>query len=350
MNTKQMTNNLVQRNSSWQQVVHGYQNPDFKRSIWQIANSFIPYLILWFLMVLSLRVSYWLTLALAIPAAGFMMRIFIIFHDCGHGSFFKSQRPNDAIGILTGIITFTPYYNWRHNHAVHHATTGDLDRRGVGDVYTMTLKEYVAASSWKRLSYRVTRNPLVMFTVGPLLIFLIVNRFSFGAAGKRERYSVYWTNLALLGIVLLASLTIGLKAYLLVQLPILAIGTSLGVWLFYVQHQFEGVYWARHEQWDFYSAGYKGSSFYKLPGVFQWFTGNIGFHHIHHLNPRIPNYFLQKCYEENSIFQEVRPLTILSSLKSLKFRLWDEDQSKLVGFGIIKSLDNTPSYTHKKLT
>jgi omega-6 fatty acid desaturase (delta-12 desaturase) len=338
MITKQITNNPIDREISWQQIVRGYQNPDLKRSFWQIANSLIPYLILWLLMVLSLRVSYWLTLALAIPAAGFMVRVFIIFHDCGHGSFFKSQRLNDAFGILTGIITFTPYYNWRHNHAVHHATTGDLDRRGTGDVYTMTVKEYVAASPLKRLSYRVTRNPLVMFTVGSLLIFSILNRFSFGAAGRRERHSVYWTNLALLIIVLLASFTIGLKAYLLVQIPILAIGTSVGVWLFYVQHQFEGVYWARHDQWDFYSAGYKGSSFYRLPKVLQWFTGNIGFHHIHHLNPRIPNYFLQRCHEENSIFREIKPLTILSSLKSLKFRLWDEDRSMLVGFGSIKRL------------
>jgi acyl-lipid omega-6 desaturase (Delta-12 desaturase) len=338
MNAYQTTTYSIHRDDSWQQGIRRYQNPDLKRSIWQIASSLFPYLILWFLMVLSLRVSYWLTLALAIPTAGFMVRIFIIFHDCGHGSFFKSQKLNDAFGILTGIITFTPYYYWRHNHAIHHATAGDLDRRGVGDVYTMTVKEYVAASFWKRLSYRVTRNPLVMFTIGSLLVFLIVNRFSFGATGKRERDSVFWTDLALMGIVILTSLTIGLKDYLLVQLPILAIGTSIGVWLFYVQHQFEGVYWARHEHWDFFLAGYKGSSFYRLPGALQWFTGNIGFHHVHHLNPRIPNYFLQKCHEENSIFREVKPLTILSSLKSLKFRLWDEDQNMLVGFGSIKNL------------
>jgi omega-6 fatty acid desaturase (delta-12 desaturase) len=347
MNTRQMTTNFIQRSNSWQQVVRGYQNPDLKRSLWQIASSFIPYIILWFLMVLSLQVSYWLPLVLAIPAAGFMVRIFIIFHDCGHGSFFKSQRLNDSLGILKGIITFTPYYNWRHNHAVHHATTGDLDRRGVGDLYTMTVKEYVTAPYWKRLSYRLTRNPLVMFTIGSLLVFLIANRFSIGAEGKRERESVLWTDLALLVIVILAGLAIGIKDYLLIKLPILAIGTSIGVWLFYVQHQFEGVYWARHDQWDFYLAGYKGSSFYRLPGVLQWFTGNIGFHHIHHLNPRIPNYFLQKWHEENSIFQEVKPLEILSSLKSLKFRLWDEDRNMLVGFGSLKSLyTNTSLYTH----
>ncbi len=184
MNANQMTPNSVQRKNSWQQVVRGYQKPDLKNSLWQIANSLIPYLILWFLMVLSLRISYWLTLALAILAAGFLVRIFIIFHDCGHGSFFESQRLNNALGILTGIITFTPYYNWRHNHAIHHATAGDLDRRGVGDVYTMTVKEYLAAPFWKRLSYRVTRNPLVMFTIGSLLVFLIVNRFSIGAGGR----------------------------------------------------------------------------------------------------------------------------------------------------------------------
>jgi len=316
----------------WQKVVARYQTPDTRRSLWQMFNSLVPYFLLWYLMLLSLRISYWLTLALAIPAAGFMIRTFIIFHDCGHGSFFKSKRANDILGFITGVITFTPYYRWRHDHAVHHATVGDLDRRGTGDVWTLTVKEYQALPPGKKLAYRIFRHPLVLFTIGALGVFLVGNRFVPRSAGKRERASVHWTNLALAGIVVLMSLTIGLKAYVLVQLPVLALGASVGVWLFYVQHQFEGVYWERHERWDYLDAALKGSSYYHLPPVLQWFTGNIGFHHIHHINARIPNYNLEKCHRENPQFQQVKELTLLSSLRSLKLRLWDEERRELVGF------------------
>jgi acyl-lipid omega-6 desaturase (Delta-12 desaturase) len=316
----------------WQQTVAKYQAPHALLSWWQVANSLIPYIVLWTLMVLSLRVSYWLTLLLAIPAAGFMIRTFIIFHDCGHGSFFKSRRLNDAIGIITGLLSFTPYYRWRHDHAMHHATAGDLDRRGFGDVPTLTVEEYLARSSWKKFVYRVIRQPLVLFTLGSTGTFLIGHRFATKTCGKQERYSVYWTNLALLLITILMSLAIGFKAFVLVQLPILVIGTSVGVWLFYVQHQFEGVYWERHDRWDYVSAALKGSSYYKLPGILQWFTGNIGFHHIHHLSPRIPNYFLESCHNDNPLFQQVKPLTLRGSARSLSLRLWDERQKKLVGF------------------
>jgi omega-6 fatty acid desaturase (delta-12 desaturase) len=316
----------------WQKMVAPYQTPDLRRSWGQVANSILPYLLLWALMVWSLNISYWLTLLLAVPAAGFMMRTFILFHDCGHGSLFKSKRTNTIVGIITGILTFTPYHRWRHDHAVHHATASNLDRRGIGDVFTLTVNEYQALNIWKKLAYRVVRNPLVMFTIGSLGVFLIGHRFSSRTSGKRERHSVYWTNLALLGIILLMSALIGFKAYLLIQLPVLILGTSVGVWLFYVQHQFEGVYWARQERWNFVAAGLQGSSFYKLPRILQWFTGNIGFHHIHHLSPRIPNYNLERCHYENPLFQQVKPLTLLSSLRCLNFRLWDENQQKLVGF------------------
>jgi omega-6 fatty acid desaturase (delta-12 desaturase) len=321
---------------SWQKIIAEYQNPDALRSWLQLINSLIPYCFLWFVMVLSLRVSYWLTLLLAIPTAGFMIRTFIIFHDCGHGSFFKSKRANDLVGIITGILTFTPYYRWRHDHAVHHATVGDLDRRGTGDVWTLTVKEYQSLPPRKRLVYRVMRNPFVMFTIGSLGVFLIGNRFPIGASGKRERYSVYWTNLALLAIVFVMSATIGFKAYLLVQLPVLILGTSIGVWLFYIQHQFEGVYWERHDRWDFLSAALSGSSYYKLPGILQWFTGNIGFHHIHHISPRIPNYYLEKCHKDHPMFEQVKILTLRSSLRSLFLRLWDENKKQLVGFSALK--------------
>ena len=268
----------------WQKTVVKYQVPDVRRSWWQVINTLVPYVVLWILMVLSLNISYWLTLLLAIPTAGFMIRTFILFHDCGHGSFFKSKRANDTLGIITGIMTFTPYYQWRHNHAVHHATVGDLDRRGVGDVMTMTVAEYQSAPVWKKLGYRIMRNPLILFTVGAPLSFAIGQRFSSRDASKKERFSVYWTNLALLVIILLMSATIGIKAYVLVQLPILVLGTVAGVWLFYVQHNFEGVYWERHDRWDFVKASLQGSSFYKLPGILKWFTGSIGYHHVHHLS------------------------------------------------------------------
>jgi acyl-lipid omega-6 desaturase (Delta-12 desaturase) len=325
---------------TWQQVIAKYQHPSISRSTWQVINTLVPYFALWFLMVLSLKVSYWLTLLLAIPTAGFMMRTFILFHDCGHGSFFESKRANDTLGIITGILTFTPYYSWRHAHAVHHATVADLDRRGVGDVWTLTVKEYQALPGWKKLVYRVVRNPLIMFTIGSLAVFLIGHRFAKRGDARRERFSVYWTNLALLGIITLLSFTIGLKAFILVQLPILFFGTSAGVWLFYVQHQFEGTYWARHDNWDYLTAALKGSSFYKLPGVLQWFTGNIGFHHIHHVSPRIPNYLLEKCHNSYPLFRQVKPLTLLSSLRSLRLRLWDEDAQKLVGYAELKKLQN----------
>ncbi len=320
---------------AWRQAVTPYSNPDVKRSIWQLINTLVPYFILWALMYWSLSVSYWLTLLLAIPAAGFVARAFIIFHDCGHGSFFKTRKANTVVGYVTGIIAFTPYHHWRQNHAVHHATAGDLDRRGTGDVWTATVEEFLTFPRWKQLFYRIYRNPLVMFILNPIILFGIGHRFA-GKSKGLERASVYWTNLALVGILILAYFTIGLKAYFLIQLPILWIVSAVGVWLFYVQHNFEGVYWERHADWDFVKAGLEGSSFYKLPKLLQWFTGNIGFHHIHHLSPRIPNYKLESCHKENPMFQ-VEPVTLLTSLKALTYRLWDEKGRQLVGFRRLKS-------------
>jgi omega-6 fatty acid desaturase (delta-12 desaturase) len=323
---------------SWKERIAKYQTPDVLRSWWQVVNSFGPYIILWVLMVLSLKISYWLTLALAIPAAGFMVRIFIIFHDCGHGSFFKSKRMNDTVGIISGIFTFTPYYYWRHSHAVHHATVGNLDKRGTGDVWTLTVDEYLSLPAWKKLAYRVVRNPIVLLTVGSLGVFLIGHRFVEKGTKQRERYSVYWTNLALLAIFILFGLTVGFKAFILVQLPILALGTSAGVWLFYIQHQFEGVYWERSDRWDFLQAALEGSSYYKLPKVLQWFTGNIGFHHIHHISPRIPNYYLESCHNDIPLFQGVKPVTLWSSTRSLFLRVWDEEKRKLVKFTDLRKM------------
>jgi omega-6 fatty acid desaturase (delta-12 desaturase) len=299
-----------------------------------MANSFIPYFVFWFLAYFSLSISYALTLFFAFLSALFVIRIFIIFHDCGHGSFFESKRWNDIVGVLSGIITFTPYFAWRHSHAVHHATSGDLDRRGVGDVWTLTYEEYQKLPRAQQIFYRVYRNPFMIFVIGPTIDFVVLQRWGYPEVftKPRERNSVVFTNLVLLGILLGMSALIGFWQYVGVQLPIIAIASSIGVWLFYVQHQYENVYWERHEKWDFATAALYGSSFYKLPKILQWFTGNIGFHHVHHLSPRIPNYNLEDCHNSAEVFQRVEPLTLRTSLQSLRVRLWDEDRHKMIGY------------------
>ena len=317
---------------AWKEVVARYQRPSARRGIWQILNTLVPYAALWYLMYLTVAVSWWITVPLAILAGAFLVRAFIIFHDCGHGSFFKSRKANDIWGFITGVLTFAPYHHWRWEHALHHASSGDLDRRGTGDIWTLTVQEYLEASRWKRFAYRLARNPFVLFVVAPLYLFLIKLRFPRKKANRRERESVYWTNLAVLGIATGLSLIFGIKAYLLLQLVVIMVAGSAGIWLFYVQHQFEGVYWERGENWDYATAALQGSSFYKLPKVLQWFSGNIGFHHIHHLSPRIPNYHLEKCHEAEPLFQTVKPVTLFASFKSFTFRLWDEQRCRLVGY------------------
>jgi acyl-lipid omega-6 desaturase (Delta-12 desaturase) len=323
---------------SWQQMVAKYQNPSLQRSLWQLANTLLPYLILLVLMYISLSYSYWLTLALALPAGGLLTRTFIIFHDCGHGSFFKAQRANNILGTICGLLVFTPYYQWRFEHAIHHATSGDLDRRGTGDIVTLTVGEYIQLSRWGRFKYRLYRSPIVLLGFGPWFTFLISQRFTNPISRKRERFSVYFTNLFILAVLVVASMTIGIQAYLMIQLPVAFVGGLGGIWMFYIQHQFEGTYWERHEEWDYATAAIRGSSYFKLPKVLQWFTGNIGFHHIHHLSSRIPNYALQQCMEENPQFQEVTTITLWSSLKSLRLNLWDEQQRQLVSFRHLKTL------------
>jgi len=318
----------------WREIVRKYQRPCLARGTWQLINSVGGYAATWVLLSLSLSISYWLTAALTVLAAGFLTRIFIIFHDCGHGSFFKSPQANDFVGFVTGTLTFTPYYLWRKEHALHHSTAADLDRRGLGDVPTMTVDEYLAASRWTKLGYRIVRNPVVLFGIAPLLMFFVKHRLPLSAAATPgERRSVHWTNLAVLAMVVGMGFLVGFIPYLVIQVGIMAIAGAAGTWLFYVQHQFEGVYWERREDWDFVDAALRGSSFYKLPKVLQWFSGNIGFHHIHHLSARIPNYNLERCHNAEPLFLAVPPITLLASLKSMTFRLWDERSRRLVAFG-----------------
>jgi omega-6 fatty acid desaturase (delta-12 desaturase) len=325
----------------WKEIVAKYQRSSTPRALWQVINTFVPYALLWVLMYHTIQISWWLTAPLAVLAGGFLVRVFIIFHDCGHGSFLTNQKANNLLGFISGILTFTPFFHWRWEHAIHHASAGDLDRRGTGDVWTMTVEEYLQSSRWKRFSYRLTRNPFILFVVAPLYLFLIHQRFAAGKANKRERHSVYSMNVAIFLMALLMTSVFGLKAYLIIQLIAIAVAGTAGVWLFYVQHQFEGVYWERQENWDYTTAALQGSSFYKLPKVLQWFSGNIGYHHLHHLSSRIPNYNLQKCHEAHPLFQGVKPVTLLSSLKSFSFRLWDERERKLVGFSHLRNFRRT---------
>ncbi len=320
----------------WQDAIRKYQTPENWRSIWQIVNSVVPYLALWYLMIRSLSGPYALTLLLAWPTAWLTMRIFILQHDCGHGSFFKSKTANDWVGTFCGFLTMVPYYQWRHEHAIHHATSGDLSRRGTGDINTLTVKEYQALSPGKKLAYRLYRHPLTLLLLGPFYTFVLQHRFVRWYSGKREARNVYLTNLVLLAIYGTLCLTIGVKSFFMIWLPMTIISGATGIWLFYIQHQYEDTYWRDKDEWDYVTAAVMGSSFYKLPRIVQWFSGNIGFHHIHHLSPKIPNYKLEQCHNEIPMFQQAPTLTLWESLKSHSLRLWDEDQKKLVSFSALK--------------
>jgi omega-6 fatty acid desaturase (delta-12 desaturase) len=283
------------------------------------------------LMYWAMKLHYGLVLLLSIPAAGLLVRAFIIMHDCGHGSFFSSRRWNDIVGFVTGVITLTPYVQWRKEHAIHHATSGNLDKRGYGDVTTLTVKEYLALTRWGRFRYRLYRHPIVLLVIGPLWL-AIKQRFpSTGdPIGAKERFNVYATDVVIVGLAIVAALFGALNTAAALYLPAFLIAGSSGVWLFYVQHQFEEAYWRPGEQWDYATSALQGSSYLRLPKVLQWFTGNIGLHHIHHLSPRIPNYQLQRCYDENPVFQSVPTFGFWEGIKTLSLKLWDEENKRLI--------------------
>ncbi len=286
----------------------------------------------------SLRFSYVLTISLALLAGAVVVRVFIILHDCGHGSFLKSRMANDIVGFIAGIVVLTPFYHWRWEHSLHHASSGDLDRRGTGDVWTMTVQEYLESSRRVRFAYRLSRNPFVLLVIAPIFLFLFRHRLSSRKANRRERRSVWWTNFGILTMALTLGWVFGWKMYLLIQVLITIVAGGIGIWMFYVQHQFDGTHWERSESWDYSVAALQGSSFYRLPKILQWFSGNIGFHHIHHLSPRIPNYNLERCHEAHPMFQAVKPVTLRGSLKSARLHLWDEENRQLIGFEHLKLL------------
>ncbi len=311
-----------------------YRAPSLPKSLWQLVNTSGLLVGTWVLMYLSLDVSYLLTICLAVPAAFLLVRLFIIQHDCGHGSFFRSARVADVVGGILGVFTLTPYRYWRKTHAIHHATSGNLEHRGFGDIDTLTVDEYLRLSRWGRFKYRVYRHPLVLFGVGAVLHFFVRHRLPtiVPASWRRERLSILWTDLGLVSFVTGMGLLVGFKEFFLVHLPFTLLSCSIGVWLFYVQHQFEPTYWEHDDRWQYDAAGLQGSSYYHLPWLLQWLTGNIGLHHVHHLNPRIPNYRLQEVLDRHPELRRVTRLTLWHSLRCASLALWDERERKLVPF------------------
>jgi omega-6 fatty acid desaturase (delta-12 desaturase) len=316
----------------WRETLAPYAEARHGRALLDVATSVLPYLALSVGMYLVLSVSFLLALVLAVPAAIFLVRTFIIFHDCTHGSFLRSRRANTWLGRGLGLILYSPFLRWQHDHAVHHATAGDLDRRGIGDVRTLTVGEYAALQWRERLAYRLERNPLVMFGLGPIIAMFIGPRIVSKGARPRMRRSVIATNIALVMLVGAICWLIGWRDYLLVYGPSALLAGSIGIWLFYVQHQFEDAYWEDGSDWSYADSALRGSSYLKLPKVLQFCTGNIGFHHVHHLSARIPNYNLQRAHEENPIFHAVPTLTLGDGLRAVGLKLWDEDRGRLVSF------------------
>ncbi|EJS56400.1 fatty acid desaturase [Bacillus nitratireducens] len=328
----------LQNTKNLKKQVAPFEKSTAKKSIWQIINTVVPFIILWYLAYKSLSVSYWLALVPSLLAAGFMTRIFIIFHDCTHHSFFKSRRVNRIVGTCMGVLTLFPFDQWGHEHSVHHATSGNLDKRGTGDIWTLTVNEYLAAPFRLRLAYRLYRNPLVMFGLGPIYVFLLKNRFNRKGARKKERMNTYLTNVLIVALIGVLCWAIGWQSFLLVHGTIFLIAGSVGIWLFYVQHTFEDSYFEEDKEWEYVKAAVEGSSFYKLPKILQFLTGNIGFHHVHHLSPRVPNYKLEEAHNNTLPLKNVPTITLATSLRSIRFRLWDEQSNNFVTFKDVKNL------------
>lgn len=326
----------IEKTKNLKKQVAPFEKSTTKESVWQIINTVAPLIMLWYLAYISLSVSYWLALVPIIIAAGFLTRIFIIFHDCTHHSFFKNRRANRILGTSLGVFTLFPFDQWGYEHSVHHATSGNLDKRGTGDIWTLTVDEYLASPLRTRLAYRFYRNPFVMLGLGPTYVFLLKNRFNRKGAKKKERNNTYLTNVLIVAMVALLCWAVGWQAFLLVQGSIFLISGAAGIWLFYVQHTFEDSYFEEDKEWEYVKAAVEGSSFYKLPKLMQFLTGNIGYHHVHHLSPRVPNYKLEEAHKNTLPLQNVPTITLATSLQSLRFRLWDEEQKNFVSFKEVK--------------
>jgi acyl-lipid omega-6 desaturase (Delta-12 desaturase) len=327
----------------WKDSVARHEQPSLRHSLFDVATSVLPYLALSVAMYLCLEVSVWITLVLAVPAAGFLLRTFIVFHDCAHGSFLPGKKANLWLGRFAGLLVFQPFGNWRHNHAVHHGTAGDLDRRGTGDIATLTVEEYLSRP-WKgRLGYRLFRNPVVMFGVGPIWSLMIGPRIWSNKMRPRQRRSILVTNLVLAVVVGAIAWVVGPGAWLLVQMPIAILAGTMGIFMFYVQHQFEDAYWESSEDWSYADAALQGSSYLVLPKVLQFFTGNIGLHHVHHLSAKIPNYNLQRAHDENPIFHDVPVLSIGDGLRAIRLKVIDPVSGRLLTWRQLKAASPVPA-------
>ena len=326
------------RASDWKPIVSRFQRSCAVRATWQLSSTLTLYASVWVLLYFAIAYSWWLALPLVVLGAGLLVRVFIIFHDTTHGSFYQSRRANDVVGAVTGLLTFTPYKHWRGEHVIHHGANGDLDRRGIGDIWTMTVNEYLESSKWRRCTYRIARNPIALFVVAPFVLFFVMHRFSRKGAPIVERRSVWMNNLGLCFMALGMSAIFGFVPYLILQAAIMMGAGAIGIWLFYLQHQFEEVYWERTKDWNYTAAALSGSSFLRLPKVLQWFSGNIGFHHIHHLSPRIPNYYLEQCHASHPMFESAPMMTFWSSFRSLRLRLLDEASRRLVTWRQLRKL------------
>lgn len=315
-----------------------YTKANNKKSILQLLNTFIPLILFWILSYSSLHISIWLTILFAIIGSGFVVRTFIIFHDCTHGSFFHNKKLNDTIGTITGIVTLFPYEKWKREHAIHHASSSNLDKRGIGDIWVMTIDEYLSANRWERIKYRLYRNPLIMFGLGPLYLVLVSNRINRKDARKKEKKNTYITNISIIILYGLMIFLMGWQAFLLVQGVMMYVAAALGIWLFYIQHTFEDSYFEEESEWNYVKAAVEGSSYYQLPKLLQWLSGNIGFHHVHHLAPRVPNYNLEEAHNSTPPLQQATTITIRTSLASIKYRLYDPETKSFVTFGMVKHL------------
>jgi acyl-lipid omega-6 desaturase (Delta-12 desaturase) len=324
----------------WHEGLAPYAKPHLGLSILDLATSVVPFFAGWVAMYLAYQeVGYWLSLIIAVPTAGFLLRTFIVFHDCTHGSFMPTKRGNQIVGAITGLLVFTPFARWRHQHAVHHGSAGDLDRRGTGDVHTLTLSEYQALSGKGRLAYRLFRNPFVMFTIGPIYSMMIMPRFVPKDARPRLRHSVILTNIVLAVVITGMCFLVGPFTFFILEGPVVLLAGMAGVWLFYVQHQFEDAYWERSDQWSYADAALRGSSYLKLPQPLQWFTGNIGLHHVHHLSAKVPNYRLQAAHDNNPIFHDVPVLTIKDTAKCVRFKVIDDDTGRLLTWADVRRMN-----------
>jgi omega-6 fatty acid desaturase (delta-12 desaturase) len=317
----------------WRRAVEPYTGPNARRASFQMVTTLVPLALVAWGTHVALSVSVALALALTLPAAGLLIRTFIVMHDCAHGSFFASRRLNDSVGFITGVLTLTPFVQWRRDHALHHASSGDLDRRGHGDVPTLTVREYLARSPRRRLAYRIIRHPMLLLLGGPFHLALNQRlRDRSQATRSAQVASVWLTNVAIVMLFSAAILTVGWKSVLVAYVLPYYLAAMAGVWLFYVQHQFEDAYWVSHDDWNYLDAALLGSTHLRLSPLLQWFTGSIGLHHVHHAAPKIPNYRLQSCHDENAFFHRSPVVTLRSGTAALRLALWDEDRGRMVRF------------------